>query len=300
MYWLFFAVGFTDEGLQALHDLISTGNPDFNDPVFWYHYIVAPVNTITEEIIRMLPSCVKMIMRSPVNRKAHQLWRYKTAMSYIRIVVNFGNPRNLHNQHMNSETQPYLHAMVRNKKYGRAQYEQSNKGDKNTYVVGPMRAFLISFPEKFKEWSDQTIRRNEQKLELDPAHFQQLDTSVDTSDMPCDARINPSAVWKSYLPKGVFKEDANYDIPSNWDAYEVFSLMNKGDHGMANFSTTTLRQILEENEKANAPRTPTPKKRKKRGEKSASYTNLEGNSLAAWDLHETGKWFIAIDSVLPL
>ena len=95
MYWLFFAVGFTEEGMKALHDLISTENPDFNDPMFWFSYLILPVNTITSDLQKMLPVIVGVSFRSPINRKAYQLWRYKIAMSYIKIIVNFGDPDNL-------------------------------------------------------------------------------------------------------------------------------------------------------------------------------------------------------------
>jgi len=278
VYWLFFAVGFTEEGLVALHDLISTGNPDFKDPVFWYNYIIAPVNTITISVTKMLPSCVAMHMRSPVNRKAHQLWRFKMALSYIKIIVNYGNPDNLDTRHMNPSKQPYLHAMVICKKFGRKRYEQINRDDKNTWVDGLMRAFLISFPEKFKDWSEQTIWLKERSL--GPNH--QL--SVNASNTPCDVLLNPSAVWKSYLGKGVFERKADYDIPTSWDAYEVFKLMNEGAPGTANFSTAALKKISEWNERAKAPRTPMSKKRKKKGESDASDTNLEGVSPSALDL----------------
>ena len=96
-------------------------------------------------------------------------------------------------------------------------------------------------------------------------------------------------MWKSYLGKGVFVEDANYDIPSNWDAYDLFSLMNKGDHRLAEFSTKTLQKISEENKKASAPRAPRSGKRKKKGEASASYTDMEGQSSSAWDLKKQGE-----------
>jgi hypothetical protein len=191
VYWLFFAVGFTEEGMAALHDLISTGNQDFDDPVFWFTYLILPVNTITEELKRMLPCCVgKMSFRSPINRKAFQLWRYIMAMSYIKVIVAFGEPESLDKEHMNETTQPFLHAMVSSKKYGRVQYETEtcDRRNKNNYVDGLTRAFLISFPERFKDWADGVIRRSDTKNK---------ESSADTHDKPCDVSIDPGTVWKS-------------------------------------------------------------------------------------------------------
>jgi hypothetical protein len=256
LYWLFFAVGFTEEGMAALHDLISTGNRDFSDPVFWFSYLISPVNTITAEIQKMLPKVVTITFRSPTNRKAYQLWRYKIAMSYIKIIVAFGDPVNLDKEHMNEKTQPFLHAMVSNKKYGRLQYE-TEQTTKNNYVDGLTRAFLISFPEKFKDWADGTIWRYtpKQKIPLE-------DSLVDTSNEPCDVKIDPNNVWKAFKASGVFESNANYDVPSSWDPYKLFCLMNKGDRRMINFSTNTLQMVAAENKRDNAP-DGTPKKRKK-------------------------------------
>jgi hypothetical protein len=286
VYWLFFAVGFTEEGMAALHDLISTGEQDFNDPVFWFNYIILPVNTITLELSKMLPIITAITWRSPINRKAYQLWRYKAALSYIKIIVTFGTRGNLDKKHMNSKTQPYLNAMVSNKKFGRLRYETDtpDKKIKNNYVDGLMRAFLISFPEKFKEWAVGTIWRTTTK---DPIPEDQQ--SCDTSDEPCDVRINPRAVWKAYKVNGVFDPHANYDIPSNWDAYKLFCLMNKGDPRMANFSTATLRRLATESEQGDSKDTPA-KKRKERDKSAASYHH--GYST---DPSKGGKWFVETD-----
>jgi hypothetical protein len=100
--WLFFAVGFTEEGMAALHDLISTRFQDSNDTVFWLNCIISPVNTITEDMKRMLPSCVKITFRAPINRKAHKLWCCKTALSCIKTIVEFGGPGKLNETRMNS------------------------------------------------------------------------------------------------------------------------------------------------------------------------------------------------------
>jgi hypothetical protein len=148
VYWLFSAVGFTEEGMSALHELISTGNQDFNDPAFWFTYIILPVNTITDEMKRMLPECIEVTFRSSTSRKAYQLWRYKVAMSYINIIVAFGEPGTLNATKVNAATQPWLDVMVKNKKYGREQYdaEISEGRNRNHYVSVMMQAFLISFP----------------------------------------------------------------------------------------------------------------------------------------------------------
>jgi hypothetical protein len=250
IYWLFFAVGFTDEGMSALHDLISTGNQDFNDPVFWLNYIISPVNTITDEIKLMLPDCVKVTFRSPLNRKAFQLWRYKTALSYIKTIVTFGDEQKLNVTKMDATVQPYLHALVSSKKFGKNKYltESSDKSSKNNYVDGILRAFLISFPEKFKEWSVATKARKD------------LETSIETSNEPCELRIDARNVWGSYRPNGVFLPEAKYEIPQNWDAYKVFKLMNSGHPQLAAFATPTLKTIAKENEKN---KDNEPKKRKK-------------------------------------
>ena len=283
VYWLFFAVGFTEEGMAALHDLISTGNQDFNDPVFWFNYIITPVNTITAEIQRMLPLCVGITFRSPINRKAYQLWRYKIAMSYIKIIVAFGDPDSLDKEHMNATTQPFLHALVSSKNYGRVQYETEtcDRRKKNNFVDGLTRAFLISFPEKFKDWADGAIWRTNSKDPIRPEL-----RSKDTSDEPCDVRLDPRTVWKSYAADGTFISHADYDIPSIWDAYELICLMNKGDHRMANFSTKTLTRIGTENQTENAP-VPPRRKRKKKG-KQASYNNTEGYGMNHWNDNEVG------------
>jgi hypothetical protein len=271
VYWLFFAVGFTEEGMAALHDLVSTGNPDFNDPVFWLSYLVCPVNTITHELMEMLPSCVGITFRSPINRKAYQLWRYKIAMSYIKIIVTFGNPDSVDKNHINATTQPFLHAMVSSNKYGRVQYETDtcDNGSKNNYVDGITRAFLITFPENYKNWREGTVWRSNTKDTIPPEQ-----QTVDTSDKPCDIRVDPRTVWKSYQPTGVFLPHANYDIPSNWDPYELMCLMNKGDNRMANYSTATLETIVKENETLNRPDAP-PKKRKKQKKTTATTPSFE-------------------------
>jgi hypothetical protein len=253
IYWLFFAVGFTDEGMSALHDLISSGYQDFNDPVFWFTYIILPVNTITKEMERMLSSCVGITFRSPINRKAFQLWRYKMALSHIKTIVAFGQPDSLDPEHMNPTTQPYLHAMVSHKKHGRVQYETETSAGKNRnhYVDGMTRAFLLSFPEKFKEWADAVVLKYREPSGSEIP-------SVVTSDIPCDVHLDPKRVWKSYQSNGVFQKDANYDIPTNWDPHDLMCRMNKGDSQLAGFKTDTLEQILIEN----IPAAPTSKKRK--------------------------------------
>ena len=152
--------------MSALHELISTGNQDFNDPVFWFTYIILPVNTITEEIKRMLPECIKVTFRSPTNRKAYQLWRYKIAMSHIKTIVVFGEPGALNPTMVNATTQPWLDAMVKNKKYGKEQYDAETSDGRNNYVSGMTRAFLISFPEKFKDWADAVLKMKRNLLEL--------------------------------------------------------------------------------------------------------------------------------------
>jgi hypothetical protein len=203
VYWLFFAVGFTEKGMSALHELISTGNQDFNDPVFWFTYIILPVNTITEETKRMLPECIKVTFRSPTNRKAYQLWRYKIAMSCIKTIVVFGEPGVLNPTMVNATTQPWLDAMVKNKKYGKEQYDAETSDGRNNYVSGMTRAFLISFPEKFKDWADAVL-----KMKAEPPGIE----SVDESDKPCDVHLDPTTVWKNYKSSGVFELNVEYDI----------------------------------------------------------------------------------------
>jgi hypothetical protein len=256
IYWLFFAVGFTEEGMEALHDLISTRFQDFNDPVFWLNYIISPVNTITEDIKRMLPSCVNVTFRAPINRKAHQLWRYKTALSYIKTIVEFGDQGKLNKTQMNSTKQPYLHALVSSKKFGKFKYEteSSDKKSKNNYVDGFLRAFLISFPEKFKDWADKTINAVDPDASADATR----EGMVDKSAKPCQVQLDARVVWGSYRPAGVFASEANYDIPTNWDAYHVFNLINRGHPVLTPFTTETLKKIKDENQNEN-----TPKKRKK-------------------------------------
>jgi hypothetical protein len=261
IYWLFFAVGFTEEGMDALHDLISTGNQDFNDPVFWLNYIISPVNTITEDIKKMLPECVQVTFRSPVNRKAYTLWRYKTALSYIKTIVTFGDAKKLNATKMNQTTQPNLHALVSSKKYGKYKYEteSSNKSAKNNYVEGLLRAFLISFPEKFKEWSEATILRckeNKAQKEKEGKTSKKRDTtpSIRNGNTPCDLKIDATAVWCSFKTNGVFEPGAKYDIPENWDAYKVFDNMNRGHTVLQKFTTPTLKRIVTENEKETEPK----------------------------------------------
>jgi hypothetical protein len=252
MHWLFFAVGFTEEGMAALHDLISTGFQDFNNPVFWLNCIISPVNTITEGIKRMLPACVKITFRAPINRKAHQLWRCKTALSCIKTIVAFGDPRKLSETQMNSTAQPHLHALVSSKKFGKFKYEteSSEKKSKNNYVHGFLRAFLISFPEKFKDWADKTISAVDPVASADAAR----EGVVDKSPKPCAVQLDARVVWGSCRPAGVFTSEANYDTPTNWDACYVFAAINKGHPLLTPFTAETLKKIKEENEKENAPK----------------------------------------------
>ena len=268
--------------MAALHDLISTGNPDFNDPVFWFAFIITPVNTITEEMKKMLPHSVNVTFRSPLNRKAYQLWRYKAAMSYIKIIVEFGNPDNLNKKYFNSTTQPYLHAMVSDNNYGRLKYESesSDKMTKNHYVDGLMRSFLISFPEKFNEWAE----HHKKPLPYTPPS--------DEPSEPCDVNVHPANVWNNYQTNGTFAKGKKYDIPESWDPYTLFCLMNKGDSRMANFTTPTLSDLRKGNGDARETiNTPV----KKQAKKSPKKTNTTGGSRTKpLSRSEAGKWFILV------
>jgi hypothetical protein len=149
-----------------------------------------------------------------------------------------------------------LHALVSSKKFGKFKYEteSSDKKSKNNYVHGFLRAFLISFPEKFKDWADETISAVDPDASADAAR----EGMVDKSPKPCEAQLDARVVWGSCRPAGVFASEANYDIPTNWDACHVFDAINKGHPLLIRFTAETLKKIKEENQKEN-----TPKKRKK-------------------------------------
>jgi hypothetical protein len=249
--WLFFAVGFTEKGMSALHELVLTGNQDFNDPVFWFACIILPVNTITEETKRMLPECIHVTFRSPTNRKAHQLWHCKVAMSCIKTIVVFGEPGTLNPTMVNATTQPWLDAMVKNKKCGKEQHNAGTSQGRNHHVSGMTRAFLISFPKKHKDWADAVVKKKKKPPEMQ---------SVDKSDKPCDVHLDPTTVWKSYQPSGVFKLNAKCDMPSDWDPCALMCLINKGDTRMAECKTKTLELIATNVQDA------TSRKRKNKGD----------------------------------
>ena len=140
---------------------------------------------------------------------------------------------------------------MKNKKYGKEQYDAETSDGRNNYVSGMTRAFLISFPEKFKDWADDVL-----KMKAEPPGIE----SVDESDEPCDEHLDPTTVWKNYKSSGVFELNAEHDIPSNWDPYSLMCLISKGDTRMAKFKTKTLELI------ANYVPDATSRKRKNKGD----------------------------------
>jgi hypothetical protein len=59
--------------------------------------------------------------------------------------------------------------------------------------------------------------------------------------------LDPMTVWGSYQSNGVFISDANYDIPSIWDPFQIMSRINSGDPLLARFTTQALQKTLREN-----------------------------------------------------